>query len=40
MEKIKIKLLHNKSLEILLKAEMDATIKTLENKKLQSDFLK
>ena len=34
----KIKLLHNKSLEILLKAEMDATIKTLENKKLPIRF--
>ena len=37
-ENKKIKLLHNKSLEILLKAEMDATIKTLENKKLPIRF--
>ena len=38
-ENKKLKLLHNKSLEILLKAEMDATIKTLENKKLPIRFL-
>ena len=37
-ENKKLKLLHNKSLEILLKAEMDATIKTLENKKLPIRF--
>ena len=34
----KIEILHNKSLEILLKTELDATIKTLENKKLPIRF--
>ncbi len=34
----KINILHNKSLEILLRAEMDATIETLENKKLPVRF--
>ena len=35
---ISVSMLHNKSLEILLRAEMDATIETLENKKLPVRF--
>ena len=37
-KKNKIEVLHKKSLEILLRAEMDATIQTLKNKKLPVRF--
>ena len=37
-DKNKIEVLHKKSLEILLRAEMDATIQTLQNKKLPVRF--
>ena len=35
----KIEILHKKSLEILLRAELDSTIETLEKKKLPMRFI-